>query len=179
MSYYYLKALHIIFVTTWFAGLFYIVRLFIYHTEAQQKPELEREILSNQFKIMQKRLWYGITWPSAIITLLFGLSLIHHYFPITAHPWLIAKLAFVFGLFIYQFSCHRLFNQLQNNVFNYSSTHLRAWNEVATIFLVAIVFLVVLKDIVSMGLGLLGLVIFTIVLMIAIKTYKNIRTKSL
>ncbi|EQC47603.1 CopD family protein [Bacteriovorax sp. Seq25_V] len=177
MSYFYLKALHIIFVTTWFAGLFYIVRLFIYHTEAQEKPSPEKEILSNQFKIMQKRLWFGITWPSAIVTILFGLSLIHNYFPINNHPWLIVKLCFVFGLFLYHLSCHRILKQLLNNSFKYTSTQLRVWNEVATIFLVAIVFLVVLKDIVSMGYGLVGLILFTIVLMLAIKTYKNIRNK--
>src|SRR5881275_2165531 len=68
----YLKALHIIFITTWFAGMFYIVRLFIYNTEAAQKPEPERSILHKQFGVMMKRLWFGITWPSAILTLLFG-----------------------------------------------------------------------------------------------------------
>jgi len=76
MNYSYIKALHIIFVVTWFAGLFYIVRLFIYFAEAQEKPEPERSILQNQFRIMQKRLWYGITWPSAILTLIFGFSIV-------------------------------------------------------------------------------------------------------
>ena len=62
--YAYLKALHIIFIVTWFAGLFYIVRLFIYNTEAGDKDAVERDILRRQFGIMMKRLWYGITWPS-------------------------------------------------------------------------------------------------------------------
>jgi len=175
MSYFYLKALHIIFVVTWFAGLFYIVRLFIYHTEAQEKEETERRILSDQFKIMQKRLWYGITWPSAVLTLIFGPSLIHVFLPLKDHTWLISKLAFVFGLFAYHLSCHHIFKKLQKNEFKYSPTQLRIWNEVATIFLVAIVFLVILKDIVHMGYGLVGLVAFTITLMIAIKVYKRIR----
>ena len=68
----YALALHIIFVVTWFAGLFYIVRLFIYHTEAEQKAEPEKSILQTQYKLMEKRLWYGITWPSMILTLIFG-----------------------------------------------------------------------------------------------------------
>lgn len=177
MSFFYLKALHIIFVTTWFAGLFYIVRLFIYHVEASLKPQLEKEVLTAQFKIMEKRLWYGITWPSAIITLFFGLSLIHNFMPISAHPWLIAKLSFVVGLFIYHLSVHKIFKNLQNDQIKYTSTFLRVWNEVATIFLVAIIFLVVLKDIISMGYAIIGLVIFSITLMLGIKTYKKIRTK--
>ena len=72
MAYAYYKALHIIFVVTWFAGLFYIVRLFIYHVEALEKAEPEKSILANQFKVMQKRLMYGITWPSMFLTVIFG-----------------------------------------------------------------------------------------------------------
>jgi len=63
----YIKALHLIFVVTWFAGLFYIPRLFIYHLEALEKPSPEREILAKQFRLMTRRLWYIITWPSAIL----------------------------------------------------------------------------------------------------------------
>ncbi|MDD0854166.1 CopD family protein [Halobacteriovorax sp. GB3] len=177
MSYFYLKALHIIFVVTWFAGLFYIVRLFIYHTEAEEKPEPEKSILQNQFKIMEKRLWYGITWPSAVLTILFGLSLFHHFFPLTENPWLIVKLLFVLGLFGYHLSCGKIYKNLQCNKITLSSTKLRVWNEVATIFLVAIVFLVVLKDVLSMGYGILGLIAFTGLLMFAIKTYKKVRDK--
>jgi len=70
--YAYLKALHIIFVVTWFAGLFYMPRLFIYATEAGDKDAAEQKILRQQFSVMMKRLWYGITWPSAIITLILG-----------------------------------------------------------------------------------------------------------
>ena len=66
------KALHIIFVVSWFAGLFYIVRLFVYHTEAQEKEELERNILSAQFEIMEKRLWWIITTPAMVLTIVFG-----------------------------------------------------------------------------------------------------------
>lgn len=179
MTFFYLKALHIIFVVTWFAGLFYIVRLFIYHTEAAQKSEPERSILISQFKIMERRLWFGITWPSAITTLFFGLSLIHSFIPLSAHPWLLVKLAFVLGLFVYQLSCHKIFKNLQNDIIKYTSTQLRIWNEVATIFLVAIVFLVVLKDILSMTKALIGLVIFSILLLVAIRIYRKIRTQKL
>ncbi|MES1219567.1 MAG: CopD family protein, partial [Bacteroidota bacterium] len=71
--YLYLKALHIIFIVTWFAGLFYMPRLLIYNTEAGSKPEEAKKILREQFGKMMKPLWFGITWPSAILTLVFGL----------------------------------------------------------------------------------------------------------
>src|SRR6476661_6146732 len=99
-AYWYIKALHIIFVVTWFSGLFYIVRLFIYTTEANEKPEPERTILIKQFQIMMKRLWYGITWPSAVLTLLFGLYTLFYgnwnrvLFD-EAGRWLLIKLIFV------------------------------------------------------------------------------------
>ena len=76
MAYQYLKALHIIFVVTWFAGMFYMPRLFIYNTEANQKEEGIKNALHEQFAVMMKRLWFGITWPSAVLTLIFGLSVL-------------------------------------------------------------------------------------------------------
>ena len=88
MNFLYIKALHIIFIVTWFAGLFYIVRLFIYFAETSNKPEPEKTILQKQYSIMQKRLWYGITYPSAIITLIFGLSLLTFYVEIPKWLWI-------------------------------------------------------------------------------------------
>lgn len=171
----YLKALHIIFIVTWFAGLFYIVRLFIYQTESSEKSEPEKTILVNQFKIMSKRLWYGITWPSAIATLIFGPSLLHIYLPLTDNPFMIAKLLFVVFLYFYHFKCHQIFKAMQNDTYTWSSTKLRVWNEVATVFLFAIVFLIILQDMLSMVYGVLGLLAFSAILMIFIKAYKNKR----
>ena len=142
----YYKALHIIFVVTWFAGLFYIVRLFIYHVEANQKNEPEKSILANQFQIMQKRLWFGITWPSMILTIVFGTLMIVETPGYLKLPYMHIKLGFVVLLIIYHFSCHAIFNQLKNGACKLSSFKLRIWNEVATLFLVCIVFLVVLKN---------------------------------
>lgn len=173
MTFLYFKALHIIFVVTWFAGLFYIPRLFIYFTEAADKPEAERRVLQDQLALMQRRLWYGITWPSAVVTLIMGLSTWYNY---GATPgWLVFKLCLVAVLYLYHISCHVIFRQQQRGVMRYTSTQLRIWNEVATIFLVGIVFLVVLKDALSMLWGILGLIVFTGVLLIAIRTYKRIR----
>ncbi|MDF2187092.1 CopD family protein [Paraflavitalea sp. CAU 1676] len=173
--YLYIKALHIIFIVTWFAGMFYMPRLFIYNTEAGDKPEAAKAALREQFAIMMKRLWYGITWPSAVLTLIFGLTTWHL---MGATPeWLKVKLLFVIGLYIYHFTLHVIFKQQQQGVFKYSSQQLRIWNEVATIFLVAIVMLVVVKQSLSFLWGIVGLLLFVILLMSAIKIYKILRDK--
>jgi len=172
--YLYLKALHIIFIVTWFSGLFYIVRLFIYNAEANEKPEPEKSILKNQFSIMIKRLWLGITWPSAVITLILGPLLIYIN-PAILDNWLWVKIGFVIGLYIYHFSLNVLYRQQNKNIFKYNSQQLRLWNEVATIFLISIIFLVVVKQAMSLVWGLLGLVLFILILLSAIKIYKLIR----
>lgn len=171
--YLYIKALHIIFIVTWFSGMFYIVRLFIYNTEAGEKEEVEKNILRRQFSIMIRRLWFGITWPSAILTLIFGVSM---WYLLGATPgWLVIKLCFVLGLYLYHFSLHVIYKQQMKGVFKYSSQQLRIWNEVATIFLLSIVMLVVVKQNMSVVWGLVGLVATMIVLMSAIRIYKTLR----
>jgi putative membrane protein len=170
----YVKALHIIFIVTWFSGLFYMVRLLIYNTEAGQKDEVERRILRNQFSIMIKRLWLGITWPSAILTLIFGIWLWQLYAMLPT--WLEIKLGFVLGLYLYHFSVHALYRQQMSGLFKYSSQQLRIWNEVATVFLVAIVMLVVVKQNMSWVWGIVGIFALAILLMSAIRIYKTIRT---
>lgn len=173
--YNYIKSLHIIFIVTWFSGLFYIVRLFIYNTEAGEKNDVEKNILRNQFSIMIRRLWFGITWPSAVLTLIFGAWMLYLFGSVPT--WLWIKLGFVAGLFLYHLSLHRIFKQQMKGVFSYSSQQLRIWNEVATIFLLVIVMLVVVKQGISVLWGILGLVIFIAVLMASIKVYKLIRKK--
>lgn len=174
--YLYLKALHIIFIVTWFSGLFYIVRLFIYNAEANEKPEPEKSILKNQFTIMIKRLWLGITWPSAIITLILGPLLIYIN-PAILDTWLWIKIGFVVGLYLYHFSLHILYKQQNKNIFKYNSQQLRIWNELATVFLISIVMLVVVRQSLSVVWSLLGLVLFILLLMSAIKIYKLVRRK--
>ncbi|WP_192822206.1 CopD family protein [Rufibacter sp. LB8] len=176
MSYLYLKSLHIIFVVTWFAGLFYIVRLFVYYAETDQKPEPEKSILQQQFQLMQKRLWYGITWPSAVLTFIMGFSVVYSLNLHQTWPtWLLWKLGFVAGLFAYHLYCHRIFRQHQRNQIHQSSTQLRILNEVATLFLVSIVFLVVLKNGLSATWGVLGFIGLSVVLMAAIMIYRKLR----
>ncbi|MBS1687153.1 MAG: CopD family protein [Bacteroidetes bacterium] len=173
----YIKALHIIFIVTWFSGMFYIVRLFIYNTEANEKPEPERSILQQQFGIMIKRLWLGITFPSAILTLIFGPLTWYMLYRFALPSWLAVKLCFVVGLYAYFFTLHAIYKQQSKGIFKYSSQKLRIWNEVATIFLVIIVMLAVVQQAISWLWGLLGLVLFVILLMSAIKVYKLTRIK--
>ncbi|MBA3829189.1 MAG: CopD family protein [Taibaiella sp.] len=173
--YNYVKALHIIFIVTWFSGMFYIVRLFIYNTESNEKPEPEKSILQRQLSIMIKRLWLGITWPSAILTLVFGPWM--WYMMGTLPAWLAVKLAFVVGLYAYHFTLHSLYKQEAKGIFKYTSQQLRIWNEVATIFLVAIVMLAVVKQSMSWFWGLAGLILFVVLLMSAIRIYKLVRNK--
>jgi protoporphyrinogen IX oxidase len=173
--YLYIKALHIIFMVTWFAGLFYMPRLLIYNTEAGEKPGPVKEILRQQFAVMQSRLWYGISWPSAVLTLILGAST---WFMMQATPvWLQVKLGFVIGLYLYHFSLHYIFRQQQKGIFTYTSQQLRLWNEVATIFLMAIVMLVVVKQYLSAVWGITGMLIFIGILMTAIQLYKKKRKK--
>ncbi|MBX9733695.1 MAG: CopD family protein [Chitinophagaceae bacterium] len=173
MNFLYIKALHIIFVVTWFSGMFYLCRLLIYNREANDKQDPDKTILQQQYNIMIKRLLYGITLPSAILTLIFGLWLLLLYPSIPL--WLYIKLGLVLLLFGYHFSLHVLCNQQFRRDFKYSSNQLRIWNEVPTVFLVAVVMLVVVKQEISLWYGLLGLAALIVVLVTAIKIYKIIR----
>ena len=174
----YIKSLHIIFVVTWFAGLFYIVRLFIYHSEAEAKPEPEKGILQNQYKVMERRLWYGITWPSMVLTYLFGFWYAFLLFGTDFPEWLWLKLAFVFGLTLYHLLCQRMFSSFQKGIIRHSSFVLRLWNEVTTVFLFAIVFIVVLKGAGDGWAGPIGLMLIILLLVAAVFAYKKRRAKN-
>jgi putative membrane protein len=175
MSFEYLKALHLIFMVTWFAGLFYIVRLFVYQRENLDRIPEEQKIIGPQLALMARRLWYGITWPSAILILVFGIWMLVDRPGYLKAGWMHLKLALVFGLLLYHLFCQRLFSALQKGRAIWTSMQLRLWNEVATIFLVAIVFLVVLKSSIDMFYGLGGLVLFSLFLLVAIRVYKATR----
>jgi putative membrane protein len=175
MTFLYLKAVHIIFIVTWFAGLFYMPRIFIYIVEAHGKPEPEKSILLKQLKMMASRLWFAITWPSAIITLGVGTSLIINQPEWLQQGYMHIKLTLVFLLYLYQFSLHVIFRQLKSDVVKYSSQQLRFWNEVATLFLISIVFIIVLKSALSMLWGLIGLITISILITAGIRIYKKFR----
>jgi putative membrane protein len=167
--------LHIIFVITWFAGLFYIPRLFIYYIEASAKPDPEKYILMDQFIIMMNRLWFIITWPSSILAIIFGLWMIVLVPNWLFENWMIAKLGFVFLLVIYHLKTHFILKELQSGLIKYSSNFMRIWNEITSVILVSVVFLVVLKNNISWFKLTIGLIIFVGSLLIIIKLYKRFR----
>ncbi len=177
MQYLVIKALHIIFMVSWFAGLFYIIRLFIYHTEANDKPDMERNILQSQFKIMERKLWYIITWPAMVLTVTFGVWMLVLNPALLKSGYMHIKLGFVAGLIIYHLVCGNILRQLKQNIFKLTSFKLRLLNELATLFLVAIVFIIVLRHSMNWVWGLLGFFGTAFLLLIAVKTYKQIRGK--
>jgi putative membrane protein len=176
MEYNYIKALHIIFVVCWFAGLFYIVRLFIYTTEAYQKEEPAKSILTQQLLIMQRKLWFIITWPSAIGTTVFGTWLLVQNPVLLTQPWMWLKLIFVGLLWLYHLQCHFIYKQQLAGIYKQSSFKLRLFNEGGTVLLVAIVFLVVVKSSSGLVWGMLGLFIFAALLMSGVYLYKKQRS---
>ena len=179
MDYYnYLKSLHLIFVITWFAGLFYIVRLFVYQIEANDKPLPEKEILQKQYKIMTYRLWYIITWPSAVLASFFAILLLYISPVWLQQSWMHVKLGFVFALYLYHLKCHQIFKQLQNDEVKHTSNFMRLWNEGATIILFAVVFLVILKNAVNWIYGVIGIILFSVIIMLGFKFYKKIRERN-
>ncbi len=177
MDFLYVKALHIIFVVTWFAGLFYIVRLFIYHVEAEKKPEPAKKILQTQYKLMSKRLWYIITWPSAVLASFFAFWMLYKSPYYLSESWMLVKLTFVLGLYLYHLFCHKIYKNLQNDIVKYSAFKLRIFNEGATIILFAVVFLVTLKSDINWIWGVIGILLFGVLLTLSIKLYKKIRAK--
>lgn len=173
MTYLYLKALHMIGFVSWFAGLFYIVRLYIYHAEAAERPEAERKVLQAQLELMAARLWKIITWPAMVITLVFGFWLLSIYG--FDQGWVHIKLTLVFGLVLYHLSLGRIRKAQAAGTSTWTPKRLRYWNEVATLFLVAIIFTAVFKSGLNALWGLLGLVAFGVVLSIAIRLYRRVR----
>jgi len=177
MDYRYILAIHIIFVVSWFSALFYMVRLFIYTTEAQTKDEISRPILTKQLLLMQKKLWNIIGWPAMAGTFIFGGWLLFLNMTLLSLPWMWLKLISVVLLAWYHFECARIHKQQNNGVFKHSSFKLRMFNELATVFLVAIVFLVIVKSTSGLLWGLLGLIAFAGVLMLSVSLYKKSRVR--
>jgi putative membrane protein len=146
MSYYWFKAFHLIGVVVWFAGLFYLVRLFVYHAEASEQPEPARTILKNQYQIMEKRLYNIITTPGMLVTVAMAIGLISTEPEILKSGWLHIKLAFVGLLLVYHHYCKRIMKQLEKDECKWTGQQFRALNEAPTVLLVVIVLLAVFKN---------------------------------
>jgi putative membrane protein len=146
MAYYWFKAFHLIGIVVWFAGLFYLVRLFVYHAEANQEPEPAQTILKNQYAIMEKRLYSIITTPGMIVTVVCAIGLISTEPEVLKQPWLHIKLAIVLLLIGYHHYCKRIMKQLAKDECQWTGQQFRALNEAPTIMLVLIVLLAVFKN---------------------------------
>ncbi len=173
--FFYFKALHIIGFVSWFAGLFYLVRLFVYHVEAEQKPQPQSEILCKQFNIMAHKLYRIITTPAMVFTLIFGFAMLIQHPDYLSSSWMRIKLALVFLLIGYHFFCKRIIRDLENQTNRLSSFQLRLLNEVPTLFLVSIVLFAVVRDGLNYWYVLIGIAGFSIFLYFAAKAYKRKR----
>lgn len=135
-----IKSFHIIALVAWFAGLFYLPRLFVYHADTTDKISIDR------FKIMERRLYYGITWPAGLATTLFGLWIINYNPSYYFHAaWMHVKLSLVFLLWVYHLNCGHYMKQFSKDVNKRSTRFFRFFNEIPTLLLVGIVLLVVVK----------------------------------
>ena len=146
MPYLWFKAFHIIGVVVWFAGLFYLVRLFIYHVEAEARPEPAKSILKEQYTLMEKRLYGIITTPGMLVTVVMAIGILTQVPDMLHDTWLHIKLAFVLVLLGYHFYCRRLMKQLEAGTCGWTGQQLRALNEFPTLLLVIIVMLVIFKN---------------------------------
>ena len=176
MSYMLGKALHIVGFISWFAGLFYIVRLFVYHAEAGERPEAERAILQPQLELMAARLWKIITLPAMHLTVIGGIMMVVQLRPIPI--WLHVKFALVAGLIGYTVWCGVIRRKQAAKTSTWTSRKLRVFNELGTMFMVAIVFLAVFRTTMSIAWGVGGLLGLGIALMLGIRIYRRIREKA-
>ncbi len=145
MIYLTLKSLHLISIVTWFAGLFYLGRLFVYHKEIEDKPQEECNTLHKQFAIMERRLWKAITQPSMVIALSCGVALAWLSQSWTT-TWLLTKICLVAILVAYHFFCDKIRLELESGSCSWSGRSLRLFNEVPSVLLIGIVVVVVFKD---------------------------------
>lgn len=176
--YFFFKALHIIGFVSWFAGIFYLVRLFVYHKEALDQNNEAGKILSQQYQIMEGRLYAIIQTPAMILTLIGGTGMLTINSSWLHQPWMHIKLLLVLLLIIYHFSCGRQMKKLKSNKAGISSFRYRLYNELPTLVLIAIVMLAVWKSLSGLWLGLVILVGMGFLFFIVAKMYKNKRAKN-
>ena len=177
MAYYWFKAFHLIGVVVWFAGLFYLVRLFVYHAEAEQEPEPARSILKKQYELMEKRLYGIITTPGMLVTVAMAIGLISTEPAILKSTWLHIKLTFVILLLGYHYLCKRIMNKLAAGECKWTGQQFRALNEAPTILLVLIVLLAVFKNNLPLDLTTWLVVALVVAMVASIQLYAKKRRK--
>lgn len=177
MLYLFFKALHFIGFVSWFAGMFYIVRLFVYHREAWERADSAGPILRAQYEVMEGRLLNIIQTPALIMTLIGGIAMLVINPGWLQQPWLHIKLTLVAGLLVYHFSNYRQMKKLRTGPTTFSSFGFRLYNELPTLALIAIVMLAVWKSLQGLWLGLALLVALGVVFFVVARLYKKSREK--
>ena len=178
MAYYWFKAFHLIGIVVWFAGLFYLVRLFVYHAEAFQKPEPAQSILKQQYELMEKRLYNIITTPGMIVTVAMAIGLIYTEPHVLKSGWLHIKFVFVGLLLAYHFWCGRIMKRLEKGENSWSGQKFRALNEAPTLLLLVIVLLAVFKNNLPLDMTTWLVVGLVILMAASIQSYAKIRRKN-
>lgn len=171
------KIIHIVGFVAWFAGLFYLVRMFVYHTEAYHYDEPKSDILKSQFNIMEWRVYKIICNPAMMITWTFGLLMIYMYGYdwFAANHWLHFKITLLILMTVYHVYCKSLIKKLEVGKTGFSSTKFRLFNEVPTLFLIIITSLAVFKggtNFLILGASIVGI---AALLYIFTKVYKKSR----
>ncbi len=174
------KSLHIVGFVAWFAGLFYLVRMFVYHREAHDEAQPKRDILTQQFNLMEQRVYKIICNPAMMLTWICGLAMIFLYgwewFKVNS--WLHIKLVLLLGLTYYHLWCKKMIIKLENGDFKMSSHRWRLLNEVPTVFLLAIVLLAVYRNALDFAYALAGIMGFMILLMMGVRAYRKARERN-
>jgi putative membrane protein len=168
MTFLFFKALHIVGFVAWFAGIFYLVRLFVYHREEQEK-EQPSKVLLDQYALMEWRLFYIITHPAMFLTWIAGLVMLYLYGWdwFTLNIWMHFKLGLLFVLTAYHFWMQRRMQRLKTDTDSVSSFRFRLLNEVPTLLLIAIVFLAIFKSGFSLLYGLAALIVLGVTFFLA------------
>ncbi len=175
----YFKAFHIVGFVAWFAGLFYLIRMFVYYREAMDKEEPERRILTAQLNLMQWRVYKIICNPAMVITWICGvvMLIIHGVEWLGANPWMHIKLTLLILLTGYHHYCKQIIKKLEKGEATYTSFQFRLLNELPTLFLFSIVLLAVLKNSLNFLWAFLGILAFGFILFFAAKMYKKFRKR--
>ena len=177
-AYLWFKALHIIGVIVWFSGLFYLVRLFIYHEESRSMEDELKIAFNNQYTLMEKRLANIITTPGMILALSMAICMVIMQPSWLSEKWLQIKISFVLGLVIYHYYCYKIMNSLQNGTSNISAKNLRLLNELPTLLLFIVVLLVIFKNNFPTSIATWSVVGLIIFMLASIQLYAKIRKKN-
>jgi putative membrane protein len=174
MTYLVLKALHIIFMVSYFAGIFYLVRIFVYYKDTDEFASPKKEILREQYVFMARRLWNIITVPAFVLMSILGLVLVFINPILLKMPWFHLKLTFLLGLFVYHYWCWKKvleIKNLQNGKLKTANIKLRQANEIATFLLFLIVFTVILKTLTIENAWqlIIGFLVIVLVIMMTVK----------